>query len=384
MLIFTYGVSLKDWYKTGLIFREILIYKSLREKKINFIFLTFGNNEDLNYSNILENIKIIPTGKLIDSDIPKWSLIKSLILPFKLRTIFMGVDLIKTNQIDGSWIAYIAKILYKKRIIIRGGFERLIRYKMEFYYTKSRNYFKYLINYSWIFMNELLAYKLADGIILTNKQDIKFVIKCFKLKRKYKKKKISYFPNYIDTNLFKPVNLPKKEKHILFIGSLKIIKNLYNLLEAFIDLKDFSLDIVGKGPIEKNLKNKVVELGVNVNFLGTFPNDKIPEIINQYDIFILPSYYEGNPKALLEAMSCGGVCIGSNISGIKTIIKHKDNGYLCGLTPTSIRNSIVDLYENKSLREKLSINARKYILTNFSLKSLSKKEYLFYQKVLRG
>ena len=58
---------------------------------------------------------------------------------------------------------------------------------------------------------------------------------------------------------------------------------------------------------------------------------------------------EGNPKTLLEAMSCGLACIGSNIPGINQIITHKKNGYLCNLDSKSIANAVVSVYNNKSL-----------------------------------
>ena len=123
---------------------------------------------------------------------------------------------------------------------------------------------------------------------------------------------------------------------------------------------------------------------MNVNFLGLFPNNKIPEIINQYQIIILPSYWEGNSKVLLEAMSCGIACIGSNISGINNVITHGENGYLCGVSSNSIKDAIVNVYNDKTLREKIGKNARKYIQENCSLRSITKKEFHFYREILRS
>ena len=383
LLTFTYGVSLNDWNDRGIITHEISLYKKLTENNKNkFHFLTFGTDNDYKYSDLLEEIEIIPVFDKITSRIPKFHFIKSLLLPIRLKKLLNDIDIIKTNQIRGSWIACIAKILFRKKIIIRGGYEWLSRYRDFANKNGIKLYLKYLINYTWIFLNELFAFRLADGIILTNKEDISFIVKCFKLKKKYKNRKIKFIINFVDTDVFKPLSVQKKEKHIIFIGNIKKVKNLENLCRAFKDLKGFCLDIIGNGPFTKRLMYMVKELDLNVNFLGTIPNNKIPEILNQYEILILPSYYEGNPKVLLEAMSCGIACIGSNIQGINSIIKHKENGYLCGTSYIEIRKAIEKLGADENLRSKLGKNARNYIIENCSLNSIAQQEYLFYRKVL--
>ncbi len=185
LLTFTYGVSLNDWNNRGIITREISLYKKLNENNRNkFHLLTFGTDNDYKYSDLLEKIDIIPVFDRITSRIPKFHFIKSLLLPVRLKKLLKDVDIIKTNQIRGSWIACIAKILFRKKIIIRGGYDWLSRYR-DFAMKKGiKLYIKYLINYTWIFLNELFAFRLADGIILTSKEDISFIVKCFKLKKK--------------------------------------------------------------------------------------------------------------------------------------------------------------------------------------------------------
>ncbi len=104
------------------------------------------------------------------------------------------------------------------------------------------------------------------------------------------------------------------------------------------------------------------QFGINLNLLGVFPNNIIPEVLNQYQIFILPSYYEGNPKVLLETMSCGLACIGINVYGISNILKHKENGYLCDIQSESIKKAIKSLHSNKDLKSKIGRNAREFIM----------------------
>ena len=382
LLTFTYDVSLEIWEKKGLIYREVSLYRELSKNNVNFSFLTYGTDNDLKYSDLLGDIKIYPAFSYIKSKSSLMQFIKSRFLSLKLKNVIKEFDIIKTNQTKGSWIAIIAKIFYKKKIIVRAGYDKLNAWKSFAKRKGLRNYINYLFYYSMIFLNELIAYKLADGIILTNDYDIQFVKKYFKLKKKYKRNKIRLIYNFIDENLFRPINVPIKDKHVIFIGRLSHEKNLYNLLKAIKDLKGFKLDIVGMGPEESELKRKIKELNVDAKHLGVFPNDKIPEILNQYQIFILPSMSEGNPKVLLEAMSCGIACIGTDVKGINNIIHHKKNGYLCDISSDSIKDAILTLYNDEYLRTELGKNARQFVLKNCSLNSIVEKEYLFYREIL--
>jgi len=383
LFTFTYNVSLLLWDQTGLIHRDISVYKELSKKNVKISFLTYGNHTDYEYSDLLGNIEIIPVNNLINSKFPLLKHIKSLLLPFKLKNLFKNIDLIKTGQIYGSWVACIAKIVYNKKIIIRSGFEWLRATKNVYKRDTIKSYIKFLFIYSFIFLNELIAYKLADGIIVTSDYDIPFIMKYYKLNKKYKKNRIRLIYNYIDESLFKSLSIQKKDKHIIYIGNLHRGKNVINLVKAFIGLKDFHLDIIGEGPDKEKMEKISKENNLNLNFLGLFPNNKIPEILNQYQIFILPSISEGNPKVLLEAMSCGCACIGTDIEGINNLIKHKENGFLCNTNPESIKDAILTIYNDKDLRNKIEKNARKFILENCSLRSITAKEYSFYKEIIK-
>jgi len=380
LLLFTYKISLKDWYYSGILSREILLYHELGKNKVKYKFITFGDISDYKLRNLIGDIDLIPIKNYINANNKITSFLKSLLLPLKLKEVFRNVDLIKTNQIQGAWIACIAKILYNKKLIVRGGYEWLYRH-ITISRMNKKKFFRYIIEYIFIFIYELVTYKLADGIILTNSQEIKYMIKWFKLKKKMENKQIRLFYNYVDVETFKPLNCRKKKNHILFIGRIEKQKNLINLLNAVESLKGFKLDIIGQGKLKEDLEKYALERNINVEFLGIFPNNILPNIINKYEVFVLPSYWEGNPKVLLEAMSCGLVCIGSNISGINEIIIHKENGILCGTDSDSIKLAIIDLINNEKLRKKLSSNARDYILRNCSLNKIVSNELDFYQKL---
>ena len=381
LLLFTYNRSLEIWDRIGIFNREVALYKLLLKRNVEITFLTYGGKSDLRYCSSLSDINILPINNLIRSSNRWIRFLKSLLLAFKLRKELKSVDIIKSNQLEGSWVAWIGKIFYRKKLIIRGGFEWLKFYTLKRINQKHQNLVKFWLGYFWRYFIEFVSYKLADRIIITNQVDIEFITQRFKLKKK--KHKIHLLYNFIDTDLFKPLNLDKYEKRVLFIGRIHPQKNLMNLIEAFRYLDGFLLDIIGEGPLKNKLSDIADTKGVKINFLGKIPNIDLPALINKYPIFILPSYYEGNPKVLLEAMACGAACIGTNVRGIKNIISHQDNGYLCEITPKSISDAIMTLYNSKSLIEQIGKNARQFILLNCSLETILNEEYSIYKNILR-
>lgn len=92
-------------------------------------------------------------------------------------------------------------------------------------------------------------------------------------------------------------------------------------------------------------------------------------------MFILPSHYEGHPKTLIEAMACGKATIGGRSPGIREIIQHEKNGWLCETDPDSIRAAIQHLVQHPELRDVLGKNARQFAVENYALDPLAEREY---------
>ena len=155
-------------------------------------------------------------------------------------------------------------------------------------------------------------------------------------------------------------------------------KNLPNLLKAVKDSKNIKLKIVGKGELKDEILKLKDKYSLDLEIIESVPNSKLPEIYNWADIYIQPSLYEGNPKTILEAMSCGLPVIASNVEGINSVIKNHENGCLCEINIKSIKNSISEIIENKTLRETIGNKARSFIEENYDLKKTIKNELTLY------
>ena len=139
------------------------------------------------------------------------------------------------------------------------------------------------------------------------------------------------------------------------------------------------LTIIGQGELKEELAELVREKNAMVEFKDKVPNSSLPEILNKAEIFVLPSLYEGCPKTLLEAMACSLPCIATNVEGIKEIVVHKENGFLCEPDSVSLRAAILQVLNDKPLQEKIAKGARETILENFSLEKIIQQEVALYE-----
>ena len=113
---------------------------------------------------------------------------------------------------------------------------------------------------------------------------------------------------------------------------------------------------------------------VNLKIIDKVENTKMPKIYNQADIFVLPSYLEGSPKVLMEAMACGLPVVATDNEGNKDIINNGENGLLVNESIEGLSSGIKTILENKNLMEKLRKKARKKIEKDFSLTLLLRTE----------
>ena len=84
--------------------------------------------------------------------------------------------------------------------------------------------------------------------------------------------------------------------------------------------------------------------------------------------------FEGSPKTLLEAMSVGLPCIGTNVPGISNVIAHRQNGYLCETDSASIKKAVEEVLEDKEMQKKIGSEARRTIVSTFSSEKLYQQE----------
>lgn len=119
---------------------------------------------------------------------------------------------------------------------------------------------------------------------------------------------------------------------ILFLGAIDKKKGIWDLFDSIKQLRNENIivDIAGNGPEFQKLERMIEEenLGHKINLLNWIYGEDKKKILNEADILILPSYREGCPNVILEAMASKTAIIASNVGAIPDLIKSDENGFL--------------------------------------------------------
>lgn len=195
--------------------------------------------------------------------------------------------------------------------------------------------------------------------------------------------------NMIDFDKYAKLPLREVKEHkkvtILFMAWVTRNKGIYELIEAVKMLikenLNFKVIIAGKGEdfekINKELKSG--NLTEYVELKGWVLGDQKLAVLAESDIFILPTYFEGYPNSLMEAMASGKACIATKVGSIPDMINHMETGILIDKKNyTQLYQGLKTLIQNPSLRQEMSEKARAQIREANSIDiGITKFENLF-------
>lgn len=151
----------------------------------------------------------------------------------------------------------------------------------------------------------------------------------------------------------------------IFLGALNEKKGIYDLLKMISVHQDelrkvsFKLHIGGNGQIDK-VKQSITDYGITdiVTFEGWVDSDKKTALLSSANIYILPSYAEGLPISILEAMSYKMAILSTPVGGIPEVVKENINGHLT--QPGDIEAlfiAVMDIATNKTKREEMGLKS---------------------------
>ena len=180
---------------------------------------------------------------------------------------------------------------------------------------------------------------------------------------------------------------------VLFLGELGKRKGFYDIPAVVENVKKtvpnvkFVLAGAGTEIDENAIKKLIDEKGVkeNVVFPGWVRGEKKDRLLREADVFFLPSYNEGMPMSVLDAMGYGLPIVSTIVGGIPKIVRNKENGCCC--KPRDIEKmseAISGILKEKTIREKYAKESIFIVHDKYSLGFHLKLIRTVYASVLRG
>jgi len=148
---------------------------------------------------------------------------------------------------------------------------------------------------------------------------------------------------------------------LLHVGRFNAQKNHKGLLEAFSRIlqshPDCRLKLIGDGELLEEIKTYAKTLGIleKVDFLGSRSN--IYPYLQEADIFLLPSRFEGMPMTIIEAMGTGLPIVASAVGGVPDMLEEGISGKLVPCEPEATAQAVLELLKQEHLRKTLGTNA---------------------------
>ncbi|MFW9930728.1 MAG: glycosyltransferase family 4 protein, partial [Candidatus Thorarchaeota archaeon] len=163
------------------------------------------------------------------------------------------------------------------------------------------------------------------------------------------------------------------------LKALKIVRKISPELEYYLIGES-----MGKNEVAHNYALKH-NLQFGVRFLGRLSFNEVKEIVSSSIIFLHPSREESFGMSVLEAMVLGTTVIGGSNSGnIPKLLDNGNAGITCNInSPEEMANSILKLYKNQELNNKLRMNAFNFVSSHYSEKKIIEKYLTYYNDILK-
>ncbi len=195
-------------------------------------------------------------------------------------------------------------------------------------------------------------------------------------------KNIKYLPNPLGHDVLNLISrdagkYKRVDGTILFVGHVLVTKGVYELVYACSELTNIQLKIVGKYiPQVRSDLEKIASIRDNGSWLHLIGEVSHEDVIKEFykaDIFVFPSYTEGFPNVILEAMACGCPIVSSNVGAIPEMLDI--GGEDCGLcfeprSKNEVFNSIIKVINDTELKNKYSINARNRVFNRYTISTV--------------
>lgn len=176
-----------------------------------------------------------------------------------------------------------------------------------------------------------------------------------------------------------------RQKHeILFTGHVKKTKGIFELLQACSDIDGIHLTVVGY--VLAEVQQEIESMYGSPQWLticGEKPYEEVIKEMMRCDIFVLPTYTEGFPNVILEAMAAGCAIVSTPVGAIPQMLEDDDRGkYGVLVAPRNVyalRKALVSLLDNETLKRELRLNVSRRVRERYNISSIWNKMVAVWQ-----
>jgi colanic acid/amylovoran biosynthesis glycosyltransferase len=179
----------------------------------------------------------------------------------------------------------------------------------------------------------------------------------------------------VDPEYYQTVNHQGEGHRLLFVGRIAVVKGLPMLLQAMVGIRarrpTVHLTVVGDGPDRSRLEALAEELRLkkSVSFTGYQTQAQVRAHLSKSDVFVLPSFAEGIPVVLMEAMAAGVPVVATRIAGVEELVEDKISGFIVPPgDPNTLKERIDALLADGTLRNRFGESGRKKVKRHFDIR----------------
>lgn len=296
-------------------------------------------------------------------------------LTIRLSKIHRSLDLVlfDIGEFRNLMPLLLAKLLRKRTLVVHLGGNKLLEYQFEFHSGWEK------IIPALLGVMLRVCYRLVDNILCISDSIVEFGGLT-----EYRKKILIYGGEHIDTVRFAAGLAPGERAALIgYAGRHSPKKGIMNLIRAVpLALKerpDARFLIAGSGEQSDAILKEVRNMGLEqeVTLVPWIADAEYPSFLNRLKLFVLPSYEEGLPVTMKEAMACGAVVLATAVGGIPDLIKNGKTGFiLADNSPACIAQTILKALSSPYL-DRIARDARSLIEKEASfVASLEKWRYV--------
>lgn len=271
------------------------------------------------------------------------------------------IKIIHAHGINAAYAGALAKILFGKPLVISIHVE--LNFKKDSFLTKA---------FIW-------PLKKADKLLVLTKNSKESLVKLG-----LKSEGIEIYSYWVDQENFRPIDKVQARKKVgikenkfvaLFVGRLVEEKGVGLILQSAERLKEIDFYFAGTGSLEEDVKKFTKKLS-NVHYLGVVDSKSLPLYYSTADILLVPSlvktqrptFEEGVPRVIIEAISCGLPVLGTDNGGVKEVIELGDIGVLIESDTESLVSALLQVSRDQKRLEVFKAKCRRYAVERFSVK----------------